>query len=77
MAEYFSVDRTESDVVVLIGENGQRIEVPFSEFDIIPYEGMVFRLETTYIYVMRRESKYEENVFLICRNSFSKNKIIL
>lgn len=57
MAEYFSVDRTESDVVVLIGENGQRIEVPFSEFDIIPYEGMVFRLENN-LYI--RDEKEEQ-----------------
>ena len=57
MAEYFSVDRTESDVVVLIGENGQRIEVPFSEFDIIPYEGMVFRLENN-LYI--RDEKEEK-----------------
>lgn len=57
MAEYFSVDRTESDVVVLIGKNGQRIEVPFSEFDIIPYEGMVFRLENN-LYI--RDEKEEQ-----------------
>lgn len=57
MAEYFSVDRTESDVVVLIGENGQRIEVSFSEFDIIPYEGMVFRLENN-LYI--RDEKEEQ-----------------
>ena len=57
MAEYFSVDRTESDGVVLIGENGQRIEVPFSEFDIIPYEGMVFRLENN-LYI--RDEKEEQ-----------------
>lgn len=57
MAEYFSIDRTESDVVVLIGENGQRIEVPFSEFDIIPYEGMVFRLENN-LYI--RDEKEEQ-----------------
>ena len=45
MAEYFSVDRTENDLAILIGENGQGIEVPFSEFEIKPFEGMVFRLE--------------------------------
>lgn len=57
MAEYFSVDRTENDLAILIGENGQRIEVPFSEFDIIPYEGMVFRLENN-LYI--RDEKEEK-----------------
>lgn len=73
MAEYFSVDRTESDVVVLIGENGQRIEVPFSEFDIIPYEGMVFRLENNlYIRDEKEEQIRRKRIYDLQKQLFKK-----
>lgn len=57
MAEYFSVDRTENDLAVLIDESGQKLDVPFSEFETKPCEGMVFRLENN-LYI--RDEKEEQ-----------------
>lgn len=63
MGEYFSVDRTEKDLAVLIGEKGQRLEADFSEFDSEPREGMVFFLENgRYIRDEREEQERRKRI---------------
>lgn len=73
MAEYFSVDRTENGLVILIGESGQIIEAPFSEFEIKPFEGMVFHLENNrYIRDQKEEQIRKKRIFDLQKQLFKK-----
>lgn len=73
MAEYFSVDRTENGLAILIGESGQIIEVPFSEFEIKPFEGMVFHLENNrYIRDEKEEKIRRKRIFDLQKQLFKK-----
>lgn len=73
MAEYFSVDRTENDLAVLIGESGQKLDVPFSEFETRPCEGMVFRLENNrYIRDEKEEQIRKKRIFDLQKQLFKK-----
>lgn len=73
MAEYFSVDRTENDLAVLIGESGQKLDVPFSEFETVPCEGMVFRLENNrYIRDEKEEQIRKKRIFDLQKQLFKK-----
>lgn len=73
MAEYFSVDRTEDDLAVLIDESGQKLDVPFSEFETKPCEGMVFRLESNrYIRDEKEEQIRKRRIFDLQKQLFKK-----
>lgn len=73
MAEYFSVDRTENDLAILISESGQRLDVPFSEFEIKPCEGMIFRHEDNrYIRDEKEEQIRKKRIFDLQKQLFKK-----
>lgn len=73
MAEYFSVDRTENDFAILISESGQRLDVPFSEFETKPCEGMVFRHENNrYIRDEKEEQIRRKRIFDLQKQLFKK-----
>lgn len=73
MAEYFSVDRTENDLAILIGASGQKLDVPFSEFETEPCEGMVFRLESNrYIRDEKEEQIRKKRIFDLQKQIFKK-----
>lgn len=73
MAEYFSVDRIENGLAVLIGEKGQKLDVPFSEFKIKPCEGMVFRHEDNrYIRDEKEEQIRKKRIFDLQKQLFKK-----
>lgn len=73
MAEYFSVDRTENDLAVLICASGQKLDVPFSEFETRPCEGMVFRFENNrYIRDEKEEQIRKKRIFDLQKQLFKK-----
>lgn len=73
MAEYFSVDRTEYDLAILISESQERLEIPFSEFEIKPCEGMIFRHEDNrYIRDEKEEQIRKKRIFDLQKQLFKK-----
>lgn len=73
MKEYFSVDRTENDFAVLISESGQRFDVPFSEFETNPGEGMVFCREgNKYIRDEKEEEIRRKRIYNLQKQLFKK-----
>lgn len=73
MAEYFSVDRTENDLAILISESKERLEIPFSEFETKPCEGMVFRHEDNrYIRDEKEEQIRRKRIFDLQKQLFKK-----
>ena len=73
MAEYFSVDRTDNDLAIIISESGERFYVPFSEFETKPCEGMVFRHENNrYIRDEKEEQIRRKRIFDLQKQLFKK-----
>ena len=73
MAEYFSVDRTENNLAILISESGERFYVPFSEFEIKPCEGMIFLYEDNrYIRDEKEEQIRKKRIFELQKQLFKK-----
>ncbi len=73
MAEYFSVDRIENGFAVLIGDKGEKKDVPLSQFDISPAEGMVFRLENNrYICDEQEEKTRRKRISDLQKQLFNK-----
>lgn len=73
MAEYFSVDRTDNDLAIIISESGQKFDVPFSEFEIKPCEGMVFRqVDNKYIRDEKEEQIRKKRIYDLQKQLFKK-----
>lgn len=73
MAEYFSVDRTENDLAILISESQERFEIPFSEFETKPGEGMVFRkVDNRYIRDEKEEQIRKKRIYDLQKQLFKK-----
>lgn len=73
MTEYFSVDRTENDLAILISESRERLEVPFSEFETDPGEGMVFRkVDNRYIRDEKEEQIRKKRILSLQKQLFKK-----
>lgn len=73
MAEYFSVDRTDNDLAIIISESGERFYVPFSEFETKPGEGMIFRkVDNRYIRDEKEEQIRKKRIFDLQKQLFKK-----
>lgn len=73
MGEYFSVDRTENDLAILISESRDRFSVPFSEFETKPGEGMIFRkVDNRYIRDEKEEQIRKKRIFDLQKQLFKK-----
>ena len=73
MAEYFSVDRTENEIAVLIGDAGQKLEVPVTDFEALPREGMIFIFENgRYIRDEQEEKLRKKRIFDLQKKLFKK-----
>lgn len=70
---FFSVDRIENNTAVLIDDGGGKTDADFSEFNSLPRQGMIYRLENgKYIHDEAEEKARKKRIADLQKNIFNK-----